>query len=496
MQNQHRNSTAENMTGIYLGVKGSPPRFNHIAAIPPLFRRLSFSRAKTPVENQRFRKIEMLRSIEPMQGFKGAAVKAKVKSVIPEVELYHQHHKRSTVLSAEELSKLARKVLMDFGIPRENNSVNSVNLRRRNMSPRGKLLNSTYQPSIQELSVVMNSGRSNDHCRTTLPKQKPIRNTPRQREICEKSDGSGEEAVPKTSVKPAQPGRRSPTRQLRSSKAQHLAMKCLQSSPVFTKVERNGRTAKTCSRDTTEDKILLPSSYISGSALLLPQMSISLGRVHMAGHWGYKMPKLNTTLGNALSSNSLEPKQRIDGNNTSKLVTLATSVNGNRVTNGLGRLDETKRRNKVNSFTSEKQNQSNLQKIRGQREGHSSHSLKVCSIFNSGTRTSPHSERNGLYTDRMKGEQPDSYESNIPGSFKIDNSEPLEVEVQDLTKLEASEIPNTDNEKDDEESIATDSTVQLTKHIEVIINLKPKVEENIECSIEKDLQINSDETLE
>ncbi|XP_072907359.1 uncharacterized protein [Hemitrygon akajei] len=399
MQNQHRNSTAGNMTGIYLGVKGSPPRFNHIAAIPPLFRRLSFSRAKTPVENQRFRKIETLRSIEPMQGFKGAAVKAKVKSVIPEVELYHQHHKRSTVLSAEELSKLARKVLMDFGIPRENNSVNSVNLGRRNMSPRllssqGKLLNSTYQPSIQELSVVMNSGRSNDHCRTTLPKQKPIRNTPRQREICE-------------SVKPAQSGRRSPTKQLRSSKAQHLAMnRCLQSSPVFTKMERSSRTAKTCSRDTTEDKILLPSSYISGSALLLPQMSISLGRVHMAGHWGYKMPKLNTTLGNDLSSNSLELKQRIDGNNTSKLVTLATSVNGNRVTNGLGRLDETKRRNKANSFTSEKHNQSNLQKIRGQREGQSSHSLKVCSIFNSGTRTSPHSERNGLYTDRMKGKKP------------------------------------------------------------------------------------------
>ncbi|XP_072123183.1 uncharacterized protein [Mobula birostris] len=468
MQNQHRNSTAGNMTGIYLGVKGSPPRFNHIASIPPLFRRLSFSRAKTPVENQRF---------------------AKVKSVIPEVELYHQHHKRSPVLSAEELSKLARKVLMDFGIPRENNSVNSINFRRRNMSPRllssqGKLLNSTCQPSVQDLSAVMNSGRSNDHCRTTVPKQKPIRNTPRQREICE-------------SVKPSQSGRRSPTRQLRNIKAQHLAMnRCLQSSPVFTRMERSSRTAKTCSLHTTEDKILLPTSYIGGSALILPQMSVSLGRVHMAGQWGYKMPKLNTTLGNDLSSNSLELKQRIDGNDTSKLVTLATSVNGNRVTNGLARLDETKRRNKVNSFTSVKHNQSNLQKIRSQREGQSSHSLSVCSIFNSGTRTLPHSERNGLFTDRMKGEQPDSYESNIPGSFKVDNSEPLEVEVHDLTKLEASEIPNTDDEKDDEESVATDSTVQLTKQIEVIINLKPKAEENIECSVEKDQQINSDETLE
>ncbi|XP_078262123.1 uncharacterized protein LOC144597081 [Rhinoraja longicauda] len=312
MQNRYQNPTPGNMTGIYLGMRGSPPRINHLAAIPPLFRRLSFCRARTSMEHQRFRKIEMLRVIEPMQGFKGAAVKAKVKSVSPEAEVFHQRHNRSSVLTAEELSKLASKVLQEFGSPRANYSVNlsGGNMSSRLLSGRGKLHNSTRQPSIQELSVVTGSGRCNDHSRTTLPKQDYTWIKPRQKEIRE-------------GVKPCQSVRRNPTRPRRTSKAQHLTLKCLQSSQLFTRTDQANRTVRICSQNETEDKLLSPASFISGSPFILPQMSSSLGKVHLASQWGYKMPRLNTALGNNLVFRSLELKQRTDGNDTSRTTTIS-----------------------------------------------------------------------------------------------------------------------------------------------------------------------------
>ncbi|XP_069787895.1 neuroendocrine convertase 2 isoform X3 [Narcine bancroftii] len=350
---------------------------------------------------------------------------------------------------------LIKKVLKDFGIPGE---YNSVNLSRRNInyrlqSSKGNLSNRTPQPSIQELSVVTNSGRGNGHCRGTLPKQEMSRIHPRQKEICE-------------SLKPLQSMGRNPIRQRRSKKAQHLAMnRCLQNSQFFTRIEQGSRTANFCSQNTTQDEKLPPppSSYIRGSPVLLPRMSTSLGRVHLADQWGYKMPRLNTTLGNDLISKTLKLKQRTDGNDTSKLVTMAAPVNGNRVTHGLGKMAGTKSK--------------------------SSHSMKVYSIFNYGARTSLRSGRNEQSTGGRNDEQTESHKCNVPESFKEDHFKHLEVEESKLIKLENSEMPNTDDENEDEESPARDSPVQLAKQIEVIINLKTKMEESKECSSEKDLQL-------
>ncbi|XP_055487795.1 uncharacterized protein LOC129695067 isoform X2 [Leucoraja erinacea] len=455
MQNKYQNPTPGNMTGIYLGMRGSPPRFNHLAAIPPLFRRLSYCRAKTSVEHQRFRKIEMLRVIEPAQGFKGAAVKAKVKCVNPEVELLHQRRSRSTVLTAEELSKLASKVLKDFGSPRANNSVNLSrgNVSSRLQSGRGKLPKSTRQPSIQELSVVTSCGRSNDHCRTTLPKQEYTEIKPWRKEISE-------------SVKLCQSVRRNPTWPRRSNKAQHLALKCLQSSQLFTRTDQANRTARICSQNPIEDKLLLPSSFISGSPFLLPRVSSSLGKVHLAGQWGYKMPRLNTALGNDLVSRTLELKQRTDGNDPSKAVMMAAPVNGHRMANGMGRLDGVK--------------------------GKCSHSTVVCSAFNSGASTTPHTDGNGPCTDRRNSEPTDSRKNKVAEGLENDNPGHVEAEESDSARLEDPEVAGAADEKEDEESLAADSTEHLAKQIEVIINLRVNVDEDSET----DLQVHSDQALE
>ncbi|XP_067844513.1 uncharacterized protein [Heptranchias perlo] len=441
MQNKqlHRNPSLRNMTGIYLGMEGASPRFGHISAVPPLFRRRSIYRAKTSMEFQRF---------------------PKVKSVSAEVELHPRNRTKPILPSAEELRRLTRKVLRDFGIPRQSNS---DKMGRRNKSsgflnsPR-KPPNSTRQSNIQELSVVTNAGRGklcDELCRVTLAKEERTRSRLCPQEVCE-------------SVVTSQSARSNRIRQPRSSTAQHLPTKCLQSSQAFQMTEQAGRAAKTYLQSTTEDKMLLPSACVSGIPIPLPRRSVPLGRVCLAGRWGhtetgfpgYKMPRLNTALRGDLISKSLELKQRTDGNDNNKQVPMAAPVNDTRAANGSGGMDASKSK--------------------------SSHSVKVRSPFTSGARTSRHSEINDQCTGSKKQRQTDASEHRIEENFEEDYTKDLVVDVSDLTKVEDSQMPNFADEED-EETLPMDSTEQLAKQIEVIINLKTKVD-STDCSSEEDLQ--------
>ncbi|XP_041034960.1 uncharacterized protein LOC121272372 isoform X2 [Carcharodon carcharias] len=342
MQNKQaqQNASARNMTGIYLGMEGSSPRFTHISAVPPLFRRRSFYRAKTSVEYQRYKKIEMLRLIESRQGFTDAIVKPNVKTVSPEVELHPHYHTKPRLLTAEELRKLTRKALRDFGIPGQSNG-DKLDKRSKSSSllnsPR-KSPNSSCQSNIQDLSVVTNCGKTKEPYRISIAKQELTRTKPDHQEVCE-------------SAVPSQPERSSHNRQPRSSRAQHLPLKYLQSSQVFTRTEQLGRAAKIHLQSAGKDKMLLPSASVSGSPLLLPCKTTPLGRVHLAGRWGYtesgfpgyKTPRLNTALRCNLISKTLELKQRSDGNDSSKQVPPTATVNGTGVRNGSGRIDALKR---------------------------------------------------------------------------------------------------------------------------------------------------------
>ncbi|KAK7505485.1 hypothetical protein BaRGS_00003230, partial [Batillaria attramentaria] len=68
-------SQPRNMTGIYLGLEGNqrPPKLKN--GVPPLARSRGFSRMKTPTEEQRYRKVELLRIKEEKRGFSGNPVK-------------------------------------------------------------------------------------------------------------------------------------------------------------------------------------------------------------------------------------------------------------------------------------------------------------------------------------------------------------------------------------------------------------------------------------
>ncbi|XP_041106817.1 uncharacterized protein LOC121316108 isoform X2 [Polyodon spathula] len=113
---QHRSLGPRNMTGIYLGMKCIPPHMKRHTAPPKIYRRGRRS-VKTPTECKCYDKIELLRATEPRQGFTGAAVKAKVKSVIVDEELSPPCLNKSTLPTAEELKKLTRKIFREYSFP-------------------------------------------------------------------------------------------------------------------------------------------------------------------------------------------------------------------------------------------------------------------------------------------------------------------------------------------------------------------------------------------
>ncbi|XP_038662962.1 uncharacterized protein LOC119971465 [Scyliorhinus canicula] len=456
MQNKqpHQGASARNMTGIYLGMEGSPARFTHISAVPPLFRRRSLERAKTSVEYQRYKKIEMLRLIESRPGFKGAVVKPKVKSVSPEVELHPHFHTKSPLLTAEQLRSLTRRVLRDFAIPEQSNGDMSGRRSKSSGLLNGpkKPPNSSRQSNIQGLSIVMNPGRTDDPYRITFAKQELMRTKPGYQEVCE-------------SAVPFHPERSNHNRQLRSSGAHHLLLnRYLQSSQAFTRTEQPSRAAKAHLQSTSEDKMILPSASVSGSPMLLSRKPVPLGRSHLAGKWGHTesgFPGLNSTLRRNLIPKTLELKQRSDGNDSSKQVLTTAVMNDTRAANGSGRMDTLK--SKATS------------------------SVKVRAPVNSEARTLPHSEINDQSPGGKKEGETDASEHTIQEPFKEENSEDLAAELSDLRKLESSQLSNFNDDEEDEEELEMDSTMQLAKQIEVIINLKTKVDSS-DCSSEKDLE--------
>ncbi|XP_072362777.1 uncharacterized protein [Scyliorhinus torazame] len=399
------------------------------------------------------KKIEMLRLVETRPGFKGAVVKPKVKSVSPEVELHPHYHSKSPLLTAEQLRSLTRRVLRDFAIPEQSNGDMSGRRSKSSgllNSPR-KPPNSSRQSNIQGLSIVMNPGRTDDPYRVTLAKQELMRTKPGYQEVCE-------------STVPFHPERSNHNRQLRSSGAHHLLLnRYLQSSQAFTRTEQPSRAAKAHSQSTSENKMILPSASVSGSPMLLPRKSVPLGRSHLAGKWGHTesgFPGLNSTLKCNLISKTLELKQRSDGYDSNKQVLTTAVMNDTRAGNGSGRMDTLK--SKATS------------------------SVKVRAV-NSEARTPPHSEINYQGARGKKEGETYTSEHTIQEPFKEENSEDLVAELSDLRKLENSQLSNFNDDEEDEETLEMDSTMQLAKQIEVIINLKTKVDRS-DCSSEKDLE--------
>ncbi|XP_033860006.2 uncharacterized protein LOC117402716 isoform X3 [Acipenser ruthenus] len=112
---QLRGLGPKNMTGIYLGTKCTPPRVKRHTAPPTIYR--GRRSVKTLTECKCYDKIELLRANEPRQGFTGAVVKAKVKSVIGDEELPPPCLNKSTLPTAEELKKLTRKIFRGYSFP-------------------------------------------------------------------------------------------------------------------------------------------------------------------------------------------------------------------------------------------------------------------------------------------------------------------------------------------------------------------------------------------
>ncbi|XP_078262071.1 uncharacterized protein LOC144597035 [Rhinoraja longicauda] len=130
-------------------------------------------------------------------------------------------------------------------------------------------------------------------------------------------------------------------------------------------------------------------------------------------------------------------------------------------------------------------------------KGKSSHSTVVeCSALNSGARTTPHSDGNGPCTDGRNSQQAGSHEGKVAEGLEEGKPGHSEGKVSDSAKLECPEVSGDAEDKEDEESLVTDSTEHLAKQIEVIINLRVNVDEDTDCDSEKDLQTHSDEALQ
>ncbi|XP_078086628.1 uncharacterized protein LOC144504758 [Mustelus asterias] len=260
----------------------------------------------------------------------------------------------------------------------------------------------------------------------------------------------------------------------------------LRSSQMFTRTEQLSRAAKAHSQRTSEDKIMLPSSSVSGSPLLPPRMSIPQGRAYLARGWGfvrtqdfqcswarpskgytesgfpgYRTPRLNAVLRCNQISKSLELKQRRDGNNSGNQVLTKATVIDSHVRSGSGRMDTLKSK--------------------------AGPSVKARTPFSSRTRISPHSEISVQDPSGKKQGEVDASEHKTQEAFEEENSEDLAAELSDLRKTEDSQMSNFNDEEEDEETLEMDSTVRLAKQIEVIINLKTQVDSS-DCGSEKDAE--------
>ncbi|XP_072437632.1 uncharacterized protein [Chiloscyllium punctatum] len=305
---QFQNTSFRNMTGVYLGMAGSPASFSHIAAVPPLFRRRSLSRAKTSVELRRNKRIEMLRIMDCQPGFKGALVKPKVKIVCPEMKPHPHPHDKSPPLTAEELRNLTRKVLRNFGVPRQSTRDMLERSKRRScfLSSPKTPPNSSRQSNNPELSVAVNAGRNADPFRATLARQELI------------STRAGHQEIFENAVR-FQPERSNHINQPRRAGPQHPPLKYPQSSQAFTRTEQLDRDGKAHSQSSSQERWILQSGSVGGSAVLHPRKSIPLGRSHLAGKSGKAIPsaKVRSPF-NSRTKTSFHSKINTQGTGTGK----------------------------------------------------------------------------------------------------------------------------------------------------------------------------------
>ncbi|XP_076441603.1 uncharacterized protein LOC143280802 [Babylonia areolata] len=97
-------SQPRNMTGIYLGLEGNinPPRPK--TGIPPLARTRGSSRMRTTTEEQRYRRVELLRIKEEKRGFSGNPVKRHQQGISAQNDHHHHHHQQHSNSSAVMIS--------------------------------------------------------------------------------------------------------------------------------------------------------------------------------------------------------------------------------------------------------------------------------------------------------------------------------------------------------------------------------------------------------
>eukprot|EP00062_Callorhinchus_milii_P007880 gi/632949986/ref/XP_007890474.1/ PREDICTED: uncharacterized protein LOC103177908 isoform X1 [Callorhinchus milii] len=440
--------------GTYLGMKGFRARFSHQPAM------MSHKRA---VECEPHEKIETLQVIEPRRGFKGTVVKPKVKSVNVEVESCPCSCNKSALPTAEELRKLTRKLLKDFGLPRQSKSSHQA---RTSKPITRKPWNSTHQTKVKESSAVTINGRIelyNELCRVELVNQDVTTLKPRRQEL---SEGS---LCMLQRVLPFRCDQNNPSREPRSSKPWRPARNRgrQDSQAVKTTVEAI-RAVKPYLWSVAEGSVFLPSTCVSEIPLLLPRISVPMGRAALAGRWGnietnspgYKTPRFISALGDNLISKSVQLKHRAAANDHRKQVSIATPWNDT----GSGRT--AKSRSKASTST------------------------KALGCSTSDADSSLPSEG----ADSQRGRQTAPSEQNAPGECFADVPVAVSEDIKGSLMPDFNSKGETEggNEEEDGKTQVTDSIVRLAKQIEVIINLKD-TSESADCIDGSDRQqINSD----
>ncbi|XP_058880402.1 uncharacterized protein LOC117402716 isoform X2 [Acipenser ruthenus] len=241
-------------------------------------------------------KIELLRANEPRQGFTGAVVKAKVKSVIGDEELPPPCLNKSTLPTAEELKKLTRKIFRGYSFP---------SLNDRSMQELGykwctfRSSNSKLQAKENSLaSPVRNRGGYDTETKvfeTALSKQTVFRTEPVD--------------LQQESQKILYGLQCDEYKKLTQRFHHGLSIKNLQTHQEPKKLCQPGGSETSCMLRSTNNQFLLPSLYTSTVPSFLPRTLLPMEKA-LARRQGNKKPTSVSTVTASLISRSLELKQR------------------------------------------------------------------------------------------------------------------------------------------------------------------------------------------
>nr|XP_015218181.1 PREDICTED: uncharacterized protein LOC107079342 isoform X2 [Lepisosteus oculatus] len=300
--------TSKNMAGVYIGMEGIPPRVKHPATSPHRIYRRSRWSVKTQTECQCYNKIELLRNKEPQQGFTGAVLKPKVKSVIGEEELPPFSLTKKALPTTEELRKLTRKILREYALPSgkelsfQERVVKWCALQGCSRKFRAK------DPSLK--SSTTKAGGLDTVVLKTMPTKL------REQVICN-------ETLCKAQQK-------------QSHGSHHvLSIQNLQIHPEPKRLGQSVGFETSCWLTSANNQFLLPSVSVGIMPTFLPRAAVSMERGRLAGRQGNKKPVAVSSVPVSLVSTSLELKRRSNGYESLRQVCEDNTTNENRNTRTL-----------------------------------------------------------------------------------------------------------------------------------------------------------------